>query len=78
MQRDSARVLRAHVETVAQSELARLQKKVAGVGPAHRAEVERLTRQVIAAIAAKLAAALERSPEPELEALVVRLFGASE
>lgn len=72
-----ARALEAHVERLVEDELLRLQKKIAAAGPAYRAEVERVTRQVVVALAAQIAAALERTEEPELVDLVARLFRLS-
>ncbi len=72
-----ARALQAHVETLAQAELVRLRKKIARGGCAHSADIERLVRDVATALAARVAAAVERSDPPDLAEAVARLFGVT-
>jgi hypothetical protein len=62
---------------VCRSELQRLRKKTASLAPEHRAEVCALTLEVTQRMALRLDDALTKTGG-ELDALVMRLFGATE
>jgi glutamyl-tRNA reductase len=66
-----SRALRARFETIRQSELARLEKKLRGLTEHQRASVEAITAEVIQAITRVPERAIDdNTPTPALEALV--------
>lgn len=73
----ASRLLQAHFARVGRSELVRLRKKLFSAGPTHRPEVERLSAEVVTAVAAQIGAALSRSGEARLVQAIVNLFGVT-
>lgn len=71
----AARALRMRFDQIRRTELERLRKKLVGLSPAQRAEVEAITAQVVQAIAAAPASALAQRNDPPLVQAVVDLFG---
>jgi hypothetical protein len=66
--------LHAHFEAVRESEFARLSRKLRGLAPEHRAEVETITAEIIRAIA-RLAVGAVRSGASQADVdAVARLF----
>ena len=72
-----SRALRARFETIRQSELARLDKKLRGLTDDERRSVEAITAEVILAIACVPERAIDASTPPSALAALVELFGLS-
>ncbi len=72
----AARALKVRFEQIRRTELERLRKKISGLSPAHRAEVEAITAQIVQAIAAAPERVLARG-DGRLVQAVVDLFCVS-
>jgi glutamyl-tRNAGlu reductase-like protein len=73
-----ARALHERFDNVCRAELHRLRRKTASLSPGDRDDVDALTIELTAAIAARVGAALERYSGDELESIVAALFAVGE
>jgi hypothetical protein len=71
----AAEALEARFDGIVREELVRLQKKLARLEPPQRTAVERVTLDVVRAIALRPARALGPDAEPALVHALVHLFG---
>lgn len=70
----AARALRERFESIRQTELVRLRKKVSTLNDDEQAEVDAITLDIVQAIAAGPARVLADEPSPELVRTVIDLF----
>jgi hypothetical protein len=73
----AGRALHERFEQVSRTELQRLRRKTASLSPEARAEVDALSVEIAARIAARLDAALEHPDGGALAPVVMQLFAVS-